>query len=81
MSRWAAAKYLGGERTVLEAGYIDPVGVFPVHVMKSVHYAMKYGIDAEVTLYAMAEGGRAGAVLTLYVGDKDIGHYVVKLRD
>lgn len=93
-SQWGAISYIsrrGGEsHTVVEGEYVDPWAKFPARIMKSVDYALKFGVQAHVTEYefvdCIAAGSiAAGAIIELFDGPKEdrkpLGFYAVRYRD
>lgn len=76
---WAAVSWISSDRLVVEGGYIDPVGVFPISVIKSVNYAIKRGAEAYVATY-VASGGveTLGVTLKLTWGSLLLGIYAMR---
>lgn len=70
-----------GQNLILEAGYVDPNGVFPRSVMRGVDYAVSKGAVAHVTAYTYCGGDDPiGAILTLSWGDRELGVYAVVIQ-
>lgn len=76
---WPATAWISSDRLIVEGGYVDPVGVFPANVIKSVNYAIKRGAEAYVACYIDDEGKSLGAVLKLTWGGLLLGIYAVRL--
>lgn len=80
---WSATSWISPDRLIVEGGYMDPVGVFPLNVIKSVNYAIKRGAEAYVACYVVADGTNGareplGVILKLTWGSLLLGVYAVR---
>lgn len=77
LSQWHAMSYVS-DKLIVESGFVDPNNIFPLSVMKSVHYGMGRGIEVDVMEYKWADGTPVGALMQLHVSGRTMGYYAVR---